>query len=78
VEPERKSIASQARQAHVPAVSNRRESPLLGNGSVSTFPWQQINREGQNNNGTVKQGDLYSAFPEVIKELIWFIQVMEQ
>jgi hypothetical protein len=40
-------------------------SPLLSNGSVSTFPWQRLNPEKQNNRGTVRHGDLYSVRLEV-------------
>jgi hypothetical protein len=35
--------------------------PLLDNGLVSMFPWQQINTEKQNNTGTIRHGDLYSV-----------------
>jgi hypothetical protein len=37
---------------------NQSGSPLLGNGSIKTFPWQ---RKKQNNRGTVRHGDLYSV-----------------
>jgi hypothetical protein len=39
-----------------------RNNPLLGNSSVSMFPWQRIK---QSNWGTVWDGDLYSGRLEV-------------
>jgi hypothetical protein len=47
------------------SVSTSWNSPVLSNGSVSTFPWQRINREKQNNRGTVRHGDLHSVRLEV-------------
>jgi hypothetical protein len=58
--------------------SNRGIRPLLGNGSVSTFQLQRINTEKQNKRETVRHGDLYSFRPEVIKELVQFIQEWSQ
>jgi hypothetical protein len=48
-------------------VTTRRNNPLLGNGSASTFRWQRMNTEKQNNRGTQRHGVLYSVRPEFIK-----------
>jgi hypothetical protein len=78
VDLQRKSIANQrlAKRTLTPA-TNRRRSPLIGNGSVSTFPWQRINTEKQNNGRSVRHGDLYSVRPAVMKELVQFIRGSE-
>jgi hypothetical protein len=47
------------------SVTISRNNPLLGNGSVSIFPWQKINTEKQNNRGNVRHGDLDSVAPKL-------------
>jgi hypothetical protein len=61
VEPGRTSTAEQRFGNHVPAATNSNERVhLLGNGSVSTFPWQRTECQL-----TVRGGGLYSILPKL-------------
>jgi hypothetical protein len=61
VEPQRTSIAEQQFGNHVPATTNSNERVhLLGNGSVSTFPWQQTEWQL-----IIRDGALYSVLSKL-------------
>jgi hypothetical protein len=74
VEIERKSIASQRYAKTRSCINKRRGNPLLGSGSVSTFPWKQKKTQKNKRSRKGKAWLFIFGSPRSYKELVQFIR----